>query len=250
MVSVELYDRLDAIDAPQFGQTIDRRTVFNELGPNARVERGGPVVQPRAPIPGDWTIYLGRNAEVWPNTSSFGTRIEAVVSIGTGQTALQYREIPQLPAVGLALHFATSVVRVQFRWLNPATIGALQPIDQIVTWACPGRPSEQIVRRTLPIATLTPAMLPPFVIAQGQAIPHFSTRVTARLLRSNPATPYFPFFVVFADVGGNVLDWVDVDPAAIGAAATATIPTDAAIVIVGTLVAEIGTVALDFTVNA
>lgn len=247
---MELYDRLDRIDAPQFGQTIDRRTVFAELGPNARVDRGGPVVQPRSPIPGDWTIYLGRNAEVWPNTSAFGTRIEAVVSIGTGQTALQYREIPEVPAVGIALHFATAVVRVQFRWLNPATVGELQPVDQIVTWACPGRPSVQTVRRTIPIVTVAPAMLPPFVVANGQAIPMFAESVTVRLLRSNPGTPYFPFLLVFADVGGNVLDWVDVDPGAVGAPATATIPTSAAIVIVGTLVAEIGDVALDFKVNA
>lgn len=247
---MELYQRLDRIDAPQFGLTLDRRVIFGELGPLAQVERGGPVIQPAASIPGDWTVYVGRQAEVWPNVSAANDRIEAIVSIGTGQTALQYREIPEVPAVGIAMHFASQVTRVAFRWTNPAAIGAFQPIDRIVSWACPGRPSFAVQRRRIPIVTVAPAMVPPFVIANGQAIPMFSVAVTARLLRDNPATPYFPFFLVFADIGGSVVDWVSVDPLANGSSVRTTIPGSAAIVIVGTLVAEVGNVALDFEVNA
>ena len=79
----------------------------------------------------------------------------------------------------------------------------------------------------------------------------FSTSVSFRMANVNPAFPYISFYVVFSDVGGNVVDVFTCDPLLTGETTTLTIPARAAIVMVGTGAGAAGEVIeADWTVNA
>ncbi len=225
-------NRLDLIQPPQFGQTIDRRSAFAETPPGQEVVRGGPVVEPARAVVGDWTVYLARNQAIEVNGAPYSDQIHATISLGTGQSAMQYQEIPEVPSVGIAMHFATAILRTTLRWTNPTGLAAFQSTDMLITWAAPGRPVSQIVKRTQRLygaAVILPVLNSAFNVANGQRIPSFSTSVTVRMLSVLGLTVPVPFYAVFCTIGGSTLNIFPVDPLGNGANATITIPTRASL---------------------
>jgi len=227
--------RLDQIDASQYGQTIDRRTQWTPSTASKPIRMPGPLIQPRERVIGDWSLYFARDIEIASNLSAYNDRISAVISMGTGQSALQYAELPEIPAVGVVMHFATEVIRAEIAWENPADISAFQPRDRLITWASPGRPQSIRLRRRQqinPVALVFP-LFPADILPTATRIPMFTTQITVRQMSFAPATPYIPFYCVFADVGGALIDVFACDPTAAGASTTLTTPTHAALIMYG-----------------
>lgn len=233
-------DRLDKIDAPQFGTTLDRRSLFSTVPPGSMIRQPGPYIQPQLHVTGDWTLYFGRNQAAAPNLEAYDDRILIEISIGTGQSSLTYLEIPELPGVGTAIHFGTEVVQAYLSWLNPALITNLQPTDKLTSWGAPGRPQTTNVKQRFTAVAPLPALplLPPFVVANSSRIPMFSTTVALRQPAFTPSSVFIPTLAIFSDIGGNVIDMHVCDPTAAGVTTTLTIPTKASLFMMGNISEE------------
>lgn len=229
-------ERLDKIDAPQFGQTLNRRTIWPSIPPGSLVRKPGPYVSPAQKVTGDWSIYFARQQAVEPNNSVWNDKVLIELSIGTGQSALQYQLLPELPTVGTVIHFSTEVTQAYLSWENPPFFTDLQSTDLIVSWAAPGRPqSVNVKQRFTGVSNLTTLPIPAdFVCANAQRIPMFATSVQLRQPIFVPSNPYITTLAIFATTGGTVLDMHVCDPLATGVTTTLTIPTQAGLFMMGT----------------
>lgn len=230
-------DRLDQITRPQFGQSLDRRALWSQRPPGTMQRQPGPYFQPPKHVIGDWTFYFARQQDAAANFNIYDDTINIELSIGTGESALVYRELPELPGVGTAIHFQTEVGQANLVWTNPPTLGYLQPTDKIVSWAAPGRPQSCNVKQRITAYAQFPAfpLFPDFVVANSRRIPMFSTSVQLRQMILTLATPFIPTLAIFADIGGNVVDIQVCDPLASGVTTTLTIPTRASLFLMGTI---------------
>lgn len=242
--------RLDSIDAAQFGLTWDRRAVFASHPNQGAITVGGPLIDPRKRIVTDWTIYIGRQISRELNPTGIYDEnypIRAKLWIGTGQSALEYDSILSVPNVGCCMHFSTQTIKVELSWSQPLIAGSYNRQDQVVTWAAPGRPSRFNVRKLSGV--FSPLITPAQIVATGVPIPSFTESVRVRESDwTSTGVAARPFDLAFYTPAGQIVGHWHVNA---GEIVNVPIPPSASIVIglISGLLPASG-VLYEFAVNA
>lgn len=129
--------------------------------------------------PSDYTVYIAREFEYEEDVQPLRD-VRCELLAGSGNTALTYRSVPEIPNVGIAIHVAAETVQCTF-FVSPTTFPAppARNLDRLVSWVCIGRPALSLQRETRPSRVVGDvlALIP---------IPSFSERLTVRCSTNEP----------------------------------------------------------------